>query len=314
MTGAAAARSSCSTSAGSCSARRASRRPRSRRSPPAPTSASRSSTSTSAARRGSTPSSSTARCSCCSTGSPRRCPRPAIPRELLERAALVLLDYIEDDTDGFRVLTRDAPVTSGERLVLLADRRGRPQGRAHPRPPVRRPRATTRSWPSSTARRWSAWSRWSGSGGWTRARRTSSEVAAHLVNLAYNGLSHLDPAPSRRRPAPRRADSGAQRTSRAPGTGPCTARTVRKTPVAGQLGGQPHGGVPRPRASAATVGPGAAHQRAERPRPSVAARSARPQLRAAALSAGACRSLRERGGQAGRRPAAQRGEHRARAT
>src|SRR5690348_17796732 len=37
---------------------------------------------------------------------------PAHPRELLERAALVLLDYIEADTDGFRVLTRDAPVTS----------------------------------------------------------------------------------------------------------------------------------------------------------------------------------------------------------
>src|ERR671917_463467 len=35
------------------------------------------------------------------------------PRELLERAALVLLDYIEDDTDGFRVLTRDAPLASG---------------------------------------------------------------------------------------------------------------------------------------------------------------------------------------------------------
>src|SRR5690349_1781266 len=38
---------------------------------------------------------------------------PGHPRELLERAALVLLEYIEDDTDGFRVLTRDAPVTSG---------------------------------------------------------------------------------------------------------------------------------------------------------------------------------------------------------
>ena len=32
---------------------------------------------------------------------------------MLERAALVLLDYIEEETDGFRVLTRDAPVASG---------------------------------------------------------------------------------------------------------------------------------------------------------------------------------------------------------
>ena len=38
---------------------------------------------------------------------------PGRPRDLLERAALVLLDYIEDDTEGFRVLTRDAPVSSG---------------------------------------------------------------------------------------------------------------------------------------------------------------------------------------------------------
>src|ERR1700710_1797830 len=36
------------------------------------------------------------------------------PRELLERAALVLLDYIEDETDGFRVLVRDSPVVGTE--------------------------------------------------------------------------------------------------------------------------------------------------------------------------------------------------------
>ncbi|MDQ3152931.1 MAG: TetR/AcrR family transcriptional regulator, partial [Actinomycetota bacterium] len=31
------------------------------------------------------------------------------PRELLERAALALLDYIQDSTDGFRILVRDSP-------------------------------------------------------------------------------------------------------------------------------------------------------------------------------------------------------------
>src|SRR3954451_24211519 len=36
------------------------------------------------------------------------------PRELLERAALVLLDYIEEETDGFRVLVRDSPVAGTE--------------------------------------------------------------------------------------------------------------------------------------------------------------------------------------------------------
>src|SRR5438094_8176828 len=32
------------------------------------------------------------------------------PRELLEQAAFALLDYIEDDADGFRILVRDSGV------------------------------------------------------------------------------------------------------------------------------------------------------------------------------------------------------------
>ncbi|SDY69838.1 transcriptional regulator, TetR family [Modestobacter sp. DSM 44400] len=45
------------------------------------------------------------------------------PRELLERAALVLLDHIEDETDGFRVLGRDFPVvgTSGTFSSLIGE-------------------------------------------------------------------------------------------------------------------------------------------------------------------------------------------------
>src|SRR5664280_3292440 len=35
------------------------------------------------------------------------------PKEMLEQAALVLLTYIEDETDGFRVLSRDSPVAAG---------------------------------------------------------------------------------------------------------------------------------------------------------------------------------------------------------
>src|ERR1700753_2126537 len=34
-------------------------------------------------------------------------------RQMVEQAALALLIYIEDETDGFRVLTRDSPVASG---------------------------------------------------------------------------------------------------------------------------------------------------------------------------------------------------------
>src|SRR5256886_11797546 len=34
------------------------------------------------------------------------------PRELLEQAALALLTYVEDETDGFRILVRDSPVAT----------------------------------------------------------------------------------------------------------------------------------------------------------------------------------------------------------
>src|SRR6266487_7192349 len=45
------------------------------------------------------------------------------PRELLEQAALALLDYIESETDGFRVLVRESPVMSatGNFVSVLND-------------------------------------------------------------------------------------------------------------------------------------------------------------------------------------------------
>ena len=45
----------------------------------------------------------------------RRADRGGHPRELLEQAALALLDYIESYTDGFRILVRDSPVGAGRR-------------------------------------------------------------------------------------------------------------------------------------------------------------------------------------------------------
>src|SRR5206468_12660937 len=45
------------------------------------------------------------------------------PRELLEQAAFALLDYIEESSDGFRILVRDAPVGSstGTFASLISD-------------------------------------------------------------------------------------------------------------------------------------------------------------------------------------------------
>jgi AcrR family transcriptional regulator len=116
------------------------------------------------------------------------------PRELLERAALVLLDYIEDDTDGFRVLTRDAPLTSGtgtfSSLIGEVARRvehilGQQFGDRGYDPQLAQLYSQALVGMVALVGQW-----------WLETRTPDKrEVAAHLVNLAYNGLAHLDPTP-----------------------------------------------------------------------------------------------------------------------
>jgi AcrR family transcriptional regulator len=116
------------------------------------------------------------------------------PRALLERAALVLLDYIEDDTDGFRVLTRDSPVTSttgtfssliGEVARKVEHILGRQfDGRGYD-PQLAELYSQALVGMVALVGQW-----------WLDNRSPNKrEVAAHLVNLAYNGLAHLDRRP-----------------------------------------------------------------------------------------------------------------------
>ncbi len=125
---------------------------------------------------------------------------PGNPRELLERAALVLLDYIEEDTEGFLVLTRDAPPVSsgagtyssliGSSLIGELARKvehilaGQFADRGYdPRLAALYSQALVGS--VALVGQW-----------WLETRSPAKrEVAAHLVNLAYNGLAHLDPRP-----------------------------------------------------------------------------------------------------------------------
>ena len=80
------------------------------------------------------------------------------PRELLEQAALALLDYIEEETNGFQVLVRESPVGSsaGNFISVLNDV-------AHQVEHIlgaefkRRRAGTTRNSRNSTPRRSSAW-------------------------------------------------------------------------------------------------------------------------------------------------------------
>jgi len=131
---------------------------------------------------------------------------PGHPRELLERAALVLLDYIEEDTDGFRVLTRDSPVTSatGSFSSLIGEVARKVEY-------ILASQFAERDYDPQLAELYSQAlvgmvalvGQW-----WLETRSPGKrEVAAHLVNLAYNGLAHLEPSPAPvARPRPSGAD------------------------------------------------------------------------------------------------------------
>jgi AcrR family transcriptional regulator len=116
------------------------------------------------------------------------------PRELLEQAALALLDYIEGETDGFRVLVRESPVgsASGNFSSVLNDV-------AHQVEHILGDEFKTRGFDPKLAELYSQalvgmvalTGRW-----WLEVRKPRKEmVAAHLVNLAWNGLSNLEAKP-----------------------------------------------------------------------------------------------------------------------
>ena len=116
------------------------------------------------------------------------------PRELLEQAAFVLLDYIEDETDGFRILIRDSPVasTTGNFSSLISEIASQVEY-------ILERQFKSRGYETKLAGLYSQalvgmvalTGQW-----WLEVRKPRKhEVAAHLVNLAWNGLSHLEGKP-----------------------------------------------------------------------------------------------------------------------
>jgi AcrR family transcriptional regulator len=121
------------------------------------------------------------------------------PRELLEQAALGLLEYVETSADGFRILVRDSPMgqAHGTFASLISDIASQveyilsEQFKARGFDPKFAPMyaqmlvgmvALTGQW-------------------WLDVRKPRrAEVAAHLVNLAWNGLSGLEARPTLRTP------------------------------------------------------------------------------------------------------------------
>jgi len=149
------------------------------------------------------------------------------PKAVLERTALALLTYIESNTDGFRILVRDSPVAQAtgtfSSLIgdvatqvehLLADQFKRQNLDPKIAPIYARMLV---GMVALTGQHWLD----------TRSP-AKTDVAAHLVNLAWNGLSGLERRPTLGRTAPADPAAG-HRTSPTgrPASPAAPARPVR---------------------------------------------------------------------------------------
>lgn len=116
------------------------------------------------------------------------------PRAMLEQAAVALLTYIEDEQEGFRILVRDSPVasTSGNFASLLSDIASKVEyivaeefSRLEFDPAMAPLYSHALVGMVALVGQW-----------WLDTERPSRDkVAAHLVNLAWNGLRALEAEP-----------------------------------------------------------------------------------------------------------------------
>lgn len=117
------------------------------------------------------------------------------PRERLEQAAVAFLSYVEEQPDGFAVLTRDAPVTTAgggisgllnevaERVSKIFVAEFKKAGYDAKAAPV---------YAHALVGMVTFVGQW-----WTEVKKPSVEtVAAHIAGLAWMGLRHLPKKPS----------------------------------------------------------------------------------------------------------------------
>lgn len=118
-------------------------------------------------------------------------------RMLLEQAAVALLDYIEQSSDGFRILVRDSPLGSatGSYVSIMSDIASRVEG-------IMAAEFKNHGFDAKAAPMYAQMlvgmvgmtGQW-----WLDTRKPAKEVvAAHLVNLAWNGLAGLEAKPTLR--------------------------------------------------------------------------------------------------------------------
>lgn len=116
-------------------------------------------------------------------------------RAKLEGAALALLSYVEEHSEGFRILTRDSHAASGtgsfasliseiaSRVEHVLGQEFKSRGYDPKLAPL---------YAQSLVGMVALTGQW-----WLEVRKPKREVvAAHLVNLAWNGLAHMDKKPA----------------------------------------------------------------------------------------------------------------------
>lgn len=117
------------------------------------------------------------------------------PRRLLEQATLALLTYVEDCSDGFRILVRESPAPladAGGFATIISDIASQVEH-------ILAAQFAARGFQTTLAALYSQAlvGQVALVGQWWLDNRSPGrdEVAAHLVNLAWNGLSALETAP-----------------------------------------------------------------------------------------------------------------------
>ena len=136
----------------------------------------------------------------------------AHPRQIVERTALALLTYVEENAEGFRVLTRDSPKTDpsnsfnsllGDIAVRVEDILTDAFKRQHlPAKSVPYYAQMLIGMTVYTCQYWA-----------DQRKLSKEQLAAHIVNLAWYGLSRMEPSrncatkakrpPARRKSRPR---------------------------------------------------------------------------------------------------------------
>lgn len=124
------------------------------------------------------------------------------PQQLLEHAGLALFDYIDEYSEGFRILVRDSPVSqqTGTFASLIVDVANHVEHLlATQFDAYRIPTKLAPMYSQMLVGMTALTGQW-----WVEVRKPrKEEVVAHLVNLAWNGMSNIDPkpkTPSRKRP------------------------------------------------------------------------------------------------------------------